>query len=63
MSAIKRLFESTVLRHQLLVAVAGAAKRGFLIKVGEYLECADKISAVALNKTGTLTRANPTSRT
>jgi Cd2+/Zn2+-exporting ATPase len=39
--------------------LAAAARRGILIKGGEYLENAGKISAVALDKTGTLTHGRP----
>ncbi|GEM_PF-1966289 len=39
--------------------IGGAAKPGVLIKGGEYLETAGKISALALDKTGTLTEGKP----
>ncbi len=39
--------------------IGRAAKSGILIKGGEYLENAGKISALALDKTGTLTQGKP----
>ncbi len=42
-----------------VAGVGRAAKRGILIKGGEYLENAGKISALALDKTGTLTQGKP----
>lgn len=39
--------------------IGNAAKKGILIKGGEYLENAGKVSVVALDKTGTLTRGEP----
>lgn len=42
-----------------VAGVGRAAKRGILIKGGEYLENAGKISALALDKTGTLTQGRP----
>ncbi len=42
-----------------VAGIGQAAKRGILIKGGEYLENAAKISALALDKTGTLTRGEP----
>ncbi len=42
-----------------IAGIGQAAKRGILIKGGEYLERAGKISAVAFDKTGTLTRRKP----
>lgn len=43
----------------IVAGIGRAAKQGILIKGGEYLENAGKISAVALDKTGTLTRGKP----
>jgi Cd2+/Zn2+-exporting ATPase len=42
-----------------VAGIGRAAKSGILIKGGEYLENAGKISALALDKTGTLTRGKP----
>lgn len=42
-----------------VAGIGRAAKSGILIKGGEYLENAGKISAVALDKTGTLTQGKP----
>lgn len=42
-----------------ITGIGNAAKKGILIKGGEYLENASKISTVALDKTGTLTRGEP----
>jgi Cd2+/Zn2+-exporting ATPase len=42
-----------------VAGIGRAAKRGILIKGGEYLENAGKISALALDKTGTLTEGRP----
>jgi Cd2+/Zn2+-exporting ATPase len=43
----------------IVAGIGRAAKRGILIKGGEYLENAGKISALALDKTGTLTVGRP----
>ncbi len=42
-----------------VAGIGRAAKRGILIKGGEYLENAGKITALALDKTGTLTQGKP----
>jgi len=42
-----------------VAGIGQAAKSGILIKGGEYLENAGKISALALDKTGTLTQGKP----
>jgi Cd2+/Zn2+-exporting ATPase len=42
-----------------VAGIGRAAKGGILIKGGEYLENAGKISALALDKTGTLTQGRP----
>ena len=42
-----------------VAGIGRAAKAGILIKGGEYLENAGKISALALDKTGTLTQGKP----
>ena len=42
-----------------VAGIGRAAKTGILIKGGEYLENAGKISALALDKTGTLTQGKP----
>lgn len=44
----------------IVAGIGRAAKRGILIKGGEYLENAGKISVLALDKTGTLTAGRPT---
>src|SRR5690606_9685172 len=43
----------------IVAGIGQAAKRGILIKGGEYLENAGKISALALDKTGTITQGKP----
>jgi Cd2+/Zn2+-exporting ATPase len=43
----------------IITGIGRAAKEGILIKGGEYLENAGKITAIALDKTGTLTEGNP----
>jgi Cd2+/Zn2+-exporting ATPase len=42
-----------------VAGIGRAAKNGILVKGGEYLENAGKISALALDKTGTLTEGKP----
>ena len=42
-----------------VAGIGRAAKSGILIKGGEHLENAGKISALALDKTGTLTQGKP----
>ncbi len=43
----------------IVAGIGRAAQRGILIKGGDYLENAGKISALALDKTGTLTAGRP----
>ncbi|ABL81175.1 heavy metal translocating P-type ATPase [Nocardioides sp. JS614] len=43
----------------IVAGIGRAAKDGILIKGGEYLETSARISAVAVDKTGTLTRGRP----
>ena len=42
-----------------VAGIGRAARRGILIKGGEYLENSGKISALALDKTGTITQGKP----
>src|SRR5690606_30289261 len=42
-----------------VAGIGRAARDGLLVKGGEYLETAAKVDAVALDKTGTLTRGRP----
>ena len=43
----------------IVAGIGRSARNGILIKGGEYLETSAKISAVAVDKTGTLTRGTP----
>src|SRR5699024_11220682 len=43
----------------IVAGIGRSARNGILIKGGEYLETAAKISAVAVDKTGTLTEGRP----
>lgn len=44
----------------IVAGIGRAAQRGILIKGGEYLETVGRVSALALDKTGTLTEGHPT---
>ncbi len=44
----------------IVAGIGRSARNGILIKGGEYLETSAKISAVAVDKTGTLTKGTPT---
>ena len=43
----------------IMVGTGKGAQRGILIKNGEILQAAEKITAVVLDKTGTITRGRP----
>lgn len=43
----------------IVAALAAAAKNGILVKGGTYMEAPAKVRAIALDKTGTLTRGEP----
>src|SRR5690625_2198495 len=44
----------------IIAGIGRAAQKGILIKGGDYLETAGKVTAIALDKTGTLTEGKPT---